>query len=98
MLLSMIKIATHSHLHKATGSEVYGGTSMRFFKDFGTKKHGGGHDRDFDFGDFCPGFFWSHSFFDCWPGHPAQDVKIAYRSADGSQNNKYDVTLNAAGT
>jgi hypothetical protein len=87
---------------------------MRFGKGSGPLKSGhhdnGGHNGhghdDADFGDFSGGFlgpfFWPQ-FNDCWPGHspqpphPHQPV-IAYRSADGSGNNTFDATLNAAGT
>ncbi|HVG52238.1 MAG TPA: peroxidase family protein, partial [Xanthobacteraceae bacterium] len=76
---------------------------MRHSKGHSGSKHSG--DRDFDIGDFFADFFWPHHHHD---GHgsddsgrwnpPAPEPKIAYRTADGSQNNKFDTTLNAAGT
>jgi Ca2+-binding RTX toxin-like protein len=87
---------------------------MRFGKGHGSNKgpakfgnhdhdgHNHGH-HDFGFDDFA-GSFLGHFFWppvnDCWPwqpSHPHQPA-IAYRSADGSGNNKSDTTLNAAGT
>src|SRR5688572_20922894 len=78
------------------------GIGMRHSKGHFGGKHGG--QRDFDIGDFLADFFWSHHHHHhhhdaCGPWKPpVPEAKIAYRSADGSQNNKFDTTLNAAGT
>ncbi|MET3838653.1 peroxidase family protein [Bradyrhizobium sp. OAE829] len=75
----------------------FGNFSQHFFQPHQPHGSQGSHDAHPSHGSHgSHGGHGSHGPHDCQPG--PQPVKIEYRSFDGSQNNRSDSTLNAAGT